>query len=273
MELVIVSAPSIQAYHELADYYERNTCVREGVISNYEIESIVDCGDKRIKSTVSGNEMSVYNSYKKDLREQGITPQTIDVMAGKTQEFAQEGLSVSYLELADESDAICCTVDFWGKKMLFANFLDGQDEKSLINNNKGAFKDIVFYKASLYGLSDANTKVIFNEIDKNKDEDLQLHIAISGLPDSSRSYLSKATCERLSKAANATSEKRDGKKKVCLTAYKGASSYVEADGDIRFTIPQKAGEVVSTDMLMCGLAEKASDFKFTEYYENRYKSN
>ena len=70
-------------------------------------------------------------------------------------------------------------------------------------------------------------------------------------------------------ATNETSEKRDGKAKICLTAYKGEREYVEGDGDIRFTILQSAGEIVDDGMSMCGLGKNGAIFNFNDYYGNR----
>ena len=237
LEYVIVSTPDLDSIQQLADCYIDNKIHHEGILSLYEIGTLIDFGD--VPSPVDeGVTRCVYNRYNQTLENNEIQPLDAATCSIDETDFCvAEGFSFRILKnetYGQEDSSVCCKVMFFGQGLLFTGKLEDVAESYVVANND--LLDVVFFKVGYYGYSGANTDVLIDALSPT------LFIAVNTTAGEEFSCFQTMTvdvCERFIWNS----------RKAYMTTVKEGDKYQEYCGDILFYVTQSNGRVSNMDMV------------------------
>lgn len=239
LECVIVTSPLPISTSYMSDIVNDDTVVHKGIFNSFKIEKLIDYGDGYDPSDNSNKSYyKEYNILKNELKKNKDAQyfSAIDaVKNGKieiTKNFSVTVLKNEYYGNTGKDrfeSEVCSLVEFCGEKMLFTGNVQHKGEKSLVDNNVTALRDVNFYLASNFGRAESNSVLL---LEKLSNSNKNLYIVINSVGGLNGMLDNRYVCNRFIKAAE----------KTYVTLQKNAKGNIEKlCGDITYTTIVKDG--------------------------------
>ena len=264
LEYVIVTSPYTYSIQQMVDIKENGSIKKKGILSAYKIENLIDFGLSNDPSDGAAN--SLYKSYKNkksDLIKEGTNYYAASSIKNKpiniTDNLSLNILDNPYYENIGKNQfesAVCCYVQFCGKKLLFMGNVTEKGEKEIVNEESNDFSNVILFNAVDYGYSGSNSSVLLNKIKNNND---RLYITINSIANENifgKKNLTKELCDRLISCSQ-----------FCYLNMELNSNgkYRELCGDITFSIKSKNGQIVGNPSLK---GSKGTNLlQYSDYYK------
>lgn len=264
LEYVIVTSPYTYSIQQMVDIKENGSIKIKGILSSYKIDNLIDFGLSNDPS--HGAYDSLYKSYKEkkaNLIKEGTDYYTASSIKNKpikiTDDLSLNILNNPYYENVGENQfesAVCCYIQFCGKKLLFMGNVTEKGEKAMVDEKSNDFSNVIFFNTVDYGYSGANSSVLLDKIKNNKE---RLYITINSIANENifgKKNLTKGLCDRLISCSQ-----------FCYLNMELNSSgkYREICGDITFSIKSKNGQIVGNPSLV---GSKGTNLlQYSDYYK------
>lgn len=183
IEYLIVTSPMVYSISQLVDIKIGFDKTRQGLLSKFDVECLIDFGDSFDPSNGSDNSLfSKYTEKRKELVNNG----TIHISVTEFSEFDNSNvvsicdmLEINILNNEFYGDkgknkfdsSISCTVDYCGNRLLFLGNITNDGEKHIVETND--LSNVIFFVANDFAYQGTNINQLLDEIN---DDDLYIAI-------------------------------------------------------------------------------------------------